>query len=91
MSRTDLAYINYGVPKKAWEWIQEEHDKRLKANPICEICRTNNSTRITGLGTVMACCETCNDNIYKAIEEDIKLSQKINFELGYTDEYGNYY
>lgn len=91
MSRTDLSYINYGVPEEAWNWIQEQNRLRLEQNPICEICNGRPSTRITGLGRVMACCHECNENIYKQIDEDIRLSQKINYELGYTDEYGNYY
>ena len=90
MSRTDLAYINYGIPSKLFERLLEQDKKLVQHNPICQICKENPSTRVTGLGTLKACCETCNDNIYKAIEEDIKLSQKVNFELGYTDEYGNY-
>lgn len=89
--RTDLAYRNYGVEEKAWAWIQEQNKLRLEQNPICEICKDKPSTRITGLGAVKACCYECNENIYKQIDEDIKLSQKINYELGYTDEYGNRY
>lgn len=91
MSRTDLSYINYGVSEKLWNQIQEFNLERLKSNPICEICKSNPSVRITGLGRVMSCCEECNEDIYRRIEEDTKLSQKVNYELGYTDEYGNYY
>lgn len=91
MSRTDFYNSNYGLPEKTWTWIQEQNNLRLLNNPICEICKVEKSTRVTGLGTLRACCERCNNNIYKQIDEDIELTQKVNHELGYTDEYGSYY
>lgn len=80
MSRTDFSYINYGVSEKDWNWIQEKNLEHLNSNPVCEICRNNPSVRITGLGTIKACCEECNENIYKQIEEDIKLSRLVDEE-----------
>ena len=80
MSRTDLSYINYGLPEAAFNWILEQNEARIKSHPTCEICKEQLSTRVTGLGTVKACCNDCNEEIYRRIDEDIELSNKISEE-----------
>lgn len=80
--RTDLAYRNYGISEEAFRKIKEVNQNRLKDNTVCEICRINKSTRITGLGTLRACCEQCNNSIYEQIEEDIRIKQEVHKEYG---------
>lgn len=67
--RTDFYSTNYGLSENSWKWICEQNAKQLKDFPICQICNNSLSTGITGLGRPFACCESCNNNIYKQIEE----------------------
>ena len=78
--RTDLSYTNYGVSKEAWEWLQAQNRKQLDENPVCQICHKKASVRITGLGTPLACCEKCNDDIYRQIDEQRILEESLDEE-----------
>ena len=78
--RTDFYLNNYGLSEISWKWICEQNEKQLKEFPICQLCNKNTSVRITGLGRFLACCEDCNDNIYKRIDESLKNEDNFSWE-----------
>lgn len=72
----DLAYINYGLPDDVWQTLQEWQERHLQAHPVCEICRSRASVRITPVGSMRAACLECIEGIRKQIEDEINWSSE---------------
>ena len=77
----DLAYHNYGLPPKAWEWIQKKNKERMEAHPVCEICKKRPSFKIAPVGELKASCLECIGEMRRQIQEEI------DWQLEHEDEW----
>jgi hypothetical protein len=68
----DLAYGSYGLPEDVERQLQEMNEKHMQEHPVCEICRSRPSVRITPIGTLRAACLECIADMRRQVAEEIE-------------------